>query len=63
MWCLYDFDKEHVYYCDEEFMPTEQMMKTNIVKMPAGQAAAIRKAKGLPMPSPPVEVVYAPGSE
>ena len=58
MWVLYDFPNEKVFYCDEGYMPTERMMVNNIVKMSAGQAAAIRKAKGLPMPSPPVATSF-----
>ena len=52
-WCFYDVPNERIIYCDDEDMPTDEEIKNNWIKMPTGQAARIRKVKGLPMPSPP----------
>lgn len=62
-WCLYDIPNEHVMYCDTDYEVTDEQHRNNVIKMPVGQAKRIRHAKGLPMPCPPVEVVYAAGSE
>ena len=56
-WCLYDIPNEHVMYCDEDYYPSDEEIKANIIKMPIAQAHMIRKTKGLPMPAPPVDVV------
>ena len=56
MWVLYDIPNEHVMFCELDYMPTEEQSRANIIKMPYGQAAYIRRAKNLPMPMPPVEV-------
>lgn len=58
-WCIYDFDNENVMYCEEDYYPTEEEMRNNLVRLPVYQAHAIRRAKGLPMPSPPVSVVVS----
>lgn len=55
-WCLYDIANEHVIYCENDYMPTAEQLKNNIIKMPSAQAKTIRSAKNLPMPSPPVNV-------
>ena len=62
-WCFYDFENENVVYCDTDEEVTDEQMKRNFIKIPVAQARMIRHAKGLPMLSPPVEVVYAPGVE
>lgn len=62
-WCLYDIPNENVIYCDENYYPNEDEMKANIIRMPVVQAHAIRRAKGLPMPSPPVKVVVSRNDE
>ena len=55
-WCLYDIPREHVMYCQEDYFPSEEEIKLNIIKMPVAQAHMIRRTKGLPMPAPPVRV-------
>ena len=54
---VYDIPNENVSFVDKTSeLLTEQELRENKILMPAWQAAAIRKAKGLPMPCPPVEV-------
>ncbi len=56
-WCMYDISNERIMYCEPDDMPTDEEIKANIIKISVGQAEMIRRVKGLPMPSPPVEVV------
>ena len=57
-WVFYDIPNEIVMYLDDiQQQPTEEESARNIIKMPIEQAQMIRRAKNLPMPSPPVKVV------
>lgn len=58
-WCIYDIPNENVMYCDPETELSDEELSENKIKMPVAQATQIRRAKNLPMPCPPVEVVYA----
>ena len=60
LWVLYDIPNEHVFFCDLDYYPTDDDSRSNLIKMPYAQADYIRKAKGLPMPMPPVDVVFYP---
>ena len=55
-WVLYDIPNESISFCEQYYYPTDEDSRRNIIKMPAGQATYIRRAKGLPMPCPPVDV-------
>ena len=57
-WVIYDINNEEVYWVDSDYMPTDEDCQKNLIKMPAPQAERIRRAKGLPMPCPSVEVKY-----
>ena len=51
--CLYFTKKEHVVYCDDDYELTEEQIADDVIKMPSALAAICRRAKNLPMPSPP----------
>ena len=55
-WVMYDIPKENIMFCDVGDVPTQEELRANIIKMTYAQAEQIRRAKGLPMPSPPVDV-------
>ena len=56
-WCFYDIPNENIIFLEEDTqMPTEEELSRSVIKMPLEQAALIRRAKGLPMPCPPVDV-------
>ena len=57
-WVLYDIPNENIIFCEPGDMPTEAEIKANVIKMPYAQAEMIRRVKKLPMPSPPVDVVF-----
>ena len=53
-WVFYDIPNENVIYLDDiHQQPTDEELARNVIKMPIEQAALIRRAKNLPMPSPP----------
>ena len=57
-WVFYDIPNETILFLDDiHQQPTDEELARNIIKMPIEQAALIRRAKNLPMPSPPVKVV------
>ena len=56
LWVMYDLNKETITFCDIGDVPTQEELRNNIIKMPYAQAEQIRRAKRLPMPSPPIEV-------
>ena len=56
---MYDIPNENIYFIDLEYQPTDEDCQKNIIMMPRAQAERIRKAKGLPMPCPPVDVVVS----
>ena len=58
-WVLYDIPNENVMYMDDETEVSDEMLRNNIICMPYHQAERIRKAKNLPMPCPPVDVVVS----
>lgn len=55
-WIMYDVHKGEMSYVHMDYVPTEQDLKNDIIKLPYHQAYAIRKAKELPMPVYPVAV-------
>lgn len=57
-WVIYDINNEMIIFCDTYDFPTEDELRRNFIKMPWEQAELIRHAKGLPMPCPPVKVVW-----
>ena len=59
-WCLYDVLNEMVLWLNDEENdePTDEQLRRNVFKMPTAQVKKIRHAKGLPMPCPPVDVVW-----
>ena len=57
-WCFYDIPNENVIFLEDDYQqPTDEELARNVIKMPLEQAKLIRHAKGLPMPSPPVNVI------
>ena len=52
----YDIPNERILFCEIDDAPTQEELRANIIKMSYAQAEQIRRAKGLPMPSPPVDV-------
>ena len=59
LWVFYDLNNEHIRFCEVGDVPTPEELRANIIKMSYAQAEQIRRAKGLPMPSPPVPVEVA----
>ena len=55
-WVMYDIPNERIMFCTIDDVPTKEELRANIIKMPYAQAEQIRRAKNLPMPSPPVDV-------
>ena len=58
LWVIYDIPNEIVMYCDLDEEVTDEMCRANLIKMSYAQAERIRRAKNLPMPCPPVKVIY-----
>ena len=54
---LYDIPNENIMFFGEYTTVTDEMCRDNIIAMPWAQAKRIRRAKGLPMPCPPVRVI------
>ena len=56
---VYDIPNENILFFDEENDElTDEDLRNNKILMTWEKAKVIRKAKGLPMPCPPVEVVH-----